>query len=125
MDRVEQHILAHYAEPLQLDDLAHAVYLSPYYISRLFQRELGTTFLKYLTGVRMRHAREMLVSTPLPVDLVAHRVGYASARRFRTIFRRHHGCTPTDFRRRGKDADLRVAPEARSDAKRLAVSQAG
>lgn len=95
---VESHIRAHHAEDLRLATLASAVYVSPYYISHLFQRELGTTFLKYLTGVRMQRARELLAGTDLPVDVVSAQVGYASSKRFRTLFKRTFKVTPTEYR---------------------------
>lgn len=96
---VEQYIRDHYAEDLRLTTVAEAVYVSPFYISHLFQRELGTTFLRYLTGVRMRHARQLLAQTNLPVEAIADRVGYCSPKRFRVLFKRTFNVTPTEYRR--------------------------
>lgn len=96
---VEQYIQAHYAEDLRLSTVAEAVYVSPFYISHLFQRELGTTFLRYLTGVRMRHGRQLLAQTSLPVEAIADRLGYSSPKRFRVLFKRTFNVTPTDYRR--------------------------
>ncbi|PZF81092.1 helix-turn-helix transcriptional regulator [Jiangella anatolica] len=97
---VEEHIKAHYAEDLRLATVAEAVYLSPHYISHLFQRELGTTFLQYRTSVRMGHARQLLSSTELPIEAVSCRVGYYSPKRFRDVFKRTFSVTPTEYRQR-------------------------
>ncbi|UWP85305.1 helix-turn-helix transcriptional regulator [Dactylosporangium fulvum] len=100
---VEQYIRDHYAEDLRLSTVASTVYVSPFYISHLFQRELGTTFLRYLTGVRMHHARQLLAQTKLPVEAIADRVGYCSPKRFRVLFKRTFNVTPTEYRRQYSD----------------------
>ncbi len=95
---VEEYLEQHFAEDLRLGAVAAEVFVSPYYISHLFQREKGTTFLKYLTSLRMQHARELLSETSLPVDVVASRTGYPSSKRFRTLFKRTFTVTPTEYR---------------------------
>jgi AraC-like DNA-binding protein len=95
---VEQYIKDHHAEDLRLSTLAAGVFVSPYYISHLFQRELGTTFLKYLTGVRLQHARKLLAETDIAVEVISVRVGYVSSKWFRTMFKRTFKVTPTEYR---------------------------
>lgn len=95
---VESYIQQHHAADLRLSTVASGVYVSPFYISHLFQREMGTTFLKYLTGVRMQHARQLLTESELPVEVISMRVGYASPKRFRTLFKRTFSMTPTEYR---------------------------
>jgi AraC-like DNA-binding protein len=96
---VERYIQDHYADDLRLVTVSEAVFVSPYYISHLFQRELGTTFLKYLTAVRMRHGRRLLSDTDLPVEVVAEQVGYQAPKRFRELFKRTFQVTPSEYRR--------------------------
>ncbi|GAA3310211.1 hypothetical protein GCM10020219_015450 [Nonomuraea dietziae] len=81
--------------------MAEAVCASPFYISHLFAEERRTTFLRHLTGLRLRHARRLLTTTALPVDVIAARTGYPSAKALRGAFRRHVGCSPTEYRRAG------------------------
>ena len=96
---VEQYIKDHFDEDLRLATVARAVAVSPYYISHLFQRERGTTFLKYLTSVRLQHGRRLLVETNLPIEAIAQRVGYGAAKRFRELFKRMFHMTPSECRR--------------------------
>ncbi|WP_432970484.1 helix-turn-helix domain-containing protein [Dactylosporangium sp. CA-233914] len=96
---VEQYIRDHFAENLRLATVGRAVAVSPYYISHLFQRKRDTTFLKYLTSVRMQHGRRFLVETDLPVEAIAERVGYSAAKRFREVFKRTYHLTPSEYRR--------------------------
>ncbi|WP_146605073.1 helix-turn-helix transcriptional regulator [Jiangella anatolica] len=105
---VERYIQDHYADDLRLVTVSEAVFVSPYYISHLFQRELGTTFLKYLTAVRMRHGRRLLAETDLPVELIAEQVGYQAPKRFRELFKRTFHVTPSEYRRQVAAPALRA-----------------
>jgi AraC-like DNA-binding protein/GGDEF domain-containing protein len=95
---VETYIHEYYAEDLSLTKVAQAVFVSPFYISHLFHRELDTTFLRYLTAIRIARARQLLLSTSLQVSEIGVLVGYGTAKNFRCAFKRVVGSTPTEFR---------------------------
>ncbi|HEX4813098.1 MAG TPA: AraC family transcriptional regulator [Nonomuraea sp.] len=96
----ESYLAEHFTDPgLRLTTVAAAISASPYYISHLFAQERGTTFLRHLTGLRLRHARHLLAGTALPIDAVAVRSGYLTGKALREVFKRHLGCTPTAYRR--------------------------
>lgn len=95
---VEAYIQEHYAENLSLTKVAQAVFVSPFYISHLFHRELDTTFLKYLTAIRIAKARQLLLGTTLQVSEIGALVGYRTPKNFRCAFKRVVGVTPTEFR---------------------------
>ena len=97
---VEAYIQEHYAEDLSLTRVAQAVYVSPFYISHLFHRELDTTFLKYLTAIRIAKARQLLLGTSLQVSEIGALVGYGTPKNFRCAFKRVVGVTPSEFRAR-------------------------
>ncbi|MFI7130251.1 helix-turn-helix domain-containing protein [Nonomuraea sp. NPDC050153] len=98
----EAYLAEHYTDPgLRLATVAEAVSASPYYISHLFAEERRTTFLRHLTGLRLRHARRLLSTSALPVDVIAAHTGYPTAKALRSAFRRHVGCSPTEYRRAG------------------------
>ncbi|MBX9471922.1 helix-turn-helix domain-containing protein [Microcella sp.] len=101
MNAVETYLRQNYASAeLQLSDVAKAVHASPFYISHLFQREMQTTFLKYVTNLRTEHGRRLLETTDLPIEVIAHGVGYGSARRFRELFKKSTGLSPREYRER-------------------------
>lgn len=94
-----QQIEAAHAEALSLEDLAAHVATSPYHFLRLFRRELGLTPHQYLIRTRLRHALQLLRTTPLSVTEVAFEVGFTDLSNFMRTFRRHVGMTPEAFRR--------------------------
>lgn len=87
-----------YAElDLTLDDVAEAVGTSPRQLQRVFAEYAGEDFRSYLLRVRMRHAHRLLSRepNPLPVRLVAPRVGYRQASGLRQAFVRFYGHNPS------------------------------
>ena len=74
--------------------------------ARSLRRNLASTGFTYqslLDEEQFALAQQYLLSTQLTVDAVAGRLGYASARSFRTAFRRWAGCTPQAFRESNAD----------------------
>ena len=93
------HLNHHYAEPLKLDSLAAMEYLSASRYSALFRQIMGLSPQQYLIDLRLRNAREMLLSTDLSITEVARSVGYDDALYFSRLFRRHLGASPSEVRR--------------------------
>ena len=87
-------IQKHYAEDLSVQDIADAVSLSRYHLSRLFKEATGVTLLACLNDVRMKKARELLEQGDLTVSEVALRVGFRSASYFDKKFKQFYGCSP-------------------------------
>lgn len=90
----------HYASDLSLDEVALHAGVSPHYLSKLFKKETGTGFVEYLTGVRVREAKELLTSSDKPVKEIGILVGYADQNYFSRIFKKQAGCSPTEFKER-------------------------
>lgn len=91
-------IEARYAEPISLDDMAHAAYLSRSHCCALFQRALNTTPITYRNARRLSEARHMLRTTHCTIQEIAYRVGFSSVQEFNRLFRRESGQTPSEFR---------------------------
>ncbi len=94
------YIDAHYADPdISLSQVAAQALLSPTYFSVVFGREVGETFIEYLTSVRIRKAIELLRSTSLTSNEIAYRIGYQNPHYFYSVFRKVVGQPPNEFRR--------------------------
>jgi two-component system response regulator YesN len=94
------YIETHYADPdISLSQVAAQVLLSPTYFSVVFGREVGETFIEYLTRVRIRKAIELLRSTSLTSSEIGYQIGYQNPRYFYSVFRKVVGQPPTEFRR--------------------------
>jgi two-component system response regulator YesN len=97
------YIQKNYRQEVSLTDVARVIYLNPQYFSRVFRREMGMTFVDYLTKVRMEKAKELLMGTDLPVSAIAREVGYPDANYFSRLFKKKEHVSPTEYRQsRGK-----------------------
>ena len=90
----------HYAEPITLDQVAAAMGISPYHLSRVFSQESDFSLFGYLANVRLTKARQLLLEESLSVADVAYAVGYASPNYFAKVFRKAYGFPPSQARRR-------------------------
>jgi two-component system response regulator YesN len=98
--KARSYIDTHYADPdISLSQVAAQVLLSPTYFSVIFGREVGETFIDYLTRVRIRKAMELLRSTSLTSSEIGYQIGYQNPRYFYSVFRKVVGRPPTEFRR--------------------------
>jgi transcriptional regulator GlxA family with amidase domain len=93
------------ARPLSVRDLARHARVSERTVARRFVEETGLPPLRWLLGVRIQRARELIETADLSVDQVAERCGVGTAANFRLHFRRIVGTTPTAYRRafRGRE----------------------
>ncbi|RKP53829.1 response regulator [Cohnella endophytica] len=101
VQRVMDYVDKHYMDEIAIGSLAGELNVTPNYLSTLFHKRNGVTFVKYLTNTRMLKAKELLVMKPdLKVQEVAQAVGYFSSRHFTKLFLEHFKCYPSDIRER-------------------------
>jgi transcriptional regulator GlxA family with amidase domain len=81
-----------------LHDIAVRAAVSVRTLNRRFQAETGQTPMQWLTGVRVRHAQQLLESTAYGVERVGREVGFTSPANFREQFRRLTGVAPMNYR---------------------------
>jgi len=86
----------HFANTLDLDNMAGEASFSKFHFIRLFKNIYGQTPHKYLTKVRMGHAKLML-SEHVSVTDVCFAVGFDSLSSFTALFKKHTGLTPSAF----------------------------
>jgi AraC-like DNA-binding protein len=88
------------AEPVTLADCAAEAGLSPWHLLRAFRDAFGETPREFLTRLRIERARHLLTVTGRSVTDVCLDVGFSSLGTFSTLFKRHVGDSPAQFRRR-------------------------
>lgn len=86
-----------YGKDFGLNEMAEMIGLNNTYLSILFKAEVGTTFIKYLTKVRIEHAKELLLEG-YKVNKVSAMVGYNNYHYFCNIFKREEGVTPMEYK---------------------------
>ncbi|GIO62089.1 response regulator transcription factor [Paenibacillus cineris] len=99
VQEAEKMIRTRYAENLSLQSVAAAVHVTPIWLSKLYKKEKGRTFIEELTNVRIARAKEMLGDTKYKIYQVSHQVGYKDPVHFTKLFKKLVGVTPKEFRR--------------------------
>lgn len=113
LNRVLDHISAHLAENLTLEELAEVANFSPYHFHRLFSAWMGETLGDFLRRRRLEwSAHALLADRRETVLATALDCGFASGEVFARAFRQHFGMTPTDWRN-GGDTQWRKTQQAR------------
>lgn len=111
MIRARSFLESHFNEPLALTDIAHALKVSPFYLSHVFSKESDFSLFGYLTALRMNRARDLLAQGTLNVSEVATAVGYDNSHYFAKIFRQHFGHAPISTLHAALDPFARRAKE--------------
>ncbi|HEV2803035.1 MAG TPA: AraC family transcriptional regulator [Pyrinomonadaceae bacterium] len=97
--QVVEYINEHLEQDLTLSEIAAAVGMNPYHLSRAFKQEMGSAPHQYVIKRRVERAKVLLAETELTIIEVAFKVGFQSQSHFTNIFRRFTGVTPKAFRR--------------------------
>ncbi len=96
VQQVRHYLDEHYAEPVSLIELAQLAGLSPYYIHRVFEREVGLPPHAYLESVRIRQAQRQL-SQGESIAQVAASLGFSDQSHLTRRFTRLLGITPGQY----------------------------
>ena len=92
--RTKELLVRDLANPPTLEMLGQEVGCSPFYLSRIFSREVGLTIPQFLRNARMERAAELLRSGRYNVTEAATEVGYSSLSHFSKAFCETIGCCP-------------------------------
>ena len=83
---------------ISLDSAGEALGMSPSYIGLVFRKVGGTSFLKYLTDIRMEEAKRLLRTTDLTLKEIGRLVGIENQNTLIRTFKKAEGVTPGQYR---------------------------
>jgi AraC-like DNA-binding protein len=102
-----ERVAASLGDGWSLARLAHEAGYSNEHLRRLSRRQVGRSPMHQVTYLRMRRAAQLLASTELTVQAIAHEVGYQNPFVFSNAFTRWIGWRPSEFRRNGGNGHAR------------------
>lgn len=111
LDAAMRFMMEHYAEDIDLAEVAQHCGLAPQAFSRLFKRQTGHTFARYLVLTRIYAACTLLTQSHRPVTDICFEVGFNNIANFNRQFFKVCGRTPSVYRRSAQ----KVGTEARVD----------
>ncbi len=98
LKKAQDYVLGNFSdEGLSIQKVADYLHISQSYLSMIFKKETGETFLKYLVGVRLNAAIELLQGAYKTAE-IAERVGYPDISYFSYFFKKNFGMSPREYR---------------------------
>ncbi|MBQ7956139.1 MAG: helix-turn-helix domain-containing protein [Lachnospiraceae bacterium] len=100
VEQIVSYFEDHYAEKISLDQIAENMYLSPFYISKIFKSETGDAPIRHLINIRLEKAKELLEKGwGGSIQEVAAEVGYDDAYHFSKLFKKRYGMSPSQVKK--------------------------
>jgi AraC-like DNA-binding protein/ligand-binding sensor protein len=94
----KQFVLLHAEQPITLSAVAQHVNVSRFHFCKIFKKATGMTFTEYVSRVRLEKAKTLLADSSVRVSEVVYAAGFGSIPRFNSVFKRHVGMAPTEYR---------------------------
>ena len=99
MYKIVDYINAHFGDNmLSLEAIAEHFHITPQYLSTLFKKNMGETYSVYIQKLRLEQAKELTISTRLPLGAIAERCGFSNYLGLSRVFQKHMGMSPGAFR---------------------------
>ena len=97
--KAKKYIEENYADQnTTLTTVAEAVAMSPNHFSAIFSHECKTTFIEYLTDVRIEKAKKLMKETDMKGYDIAYECGFSDPHYFSYIFKKNTGLSPREFK---------------------------
>ena len=97
--KAKKYIEENYADQnTTLTTVAEAVCLSPNHFSTIFSQECKTTFIEYLTNVRLENAKRLMRETDMKGYDIAYECGFSDPHYFSYIFKKNTGLSPREYK---------------------------
>ena len=99
IESAKEYINKNYSNPnLSVEVICSQLHVSPTYFSTLFKKGTGSSFINYLTSVRLDEAVKLLNTTDYKSYIIAEKVGYPEANYFSYVFKKKFGVSPSKYR---------------------------
>jgi len=99
-DAIRADMMKNLARTISLGDIARRAGMSRFAFIRKFKRLTGRTPMEDLRLIRLNEARNLILSTGLPLKAIAPAVGIGDEYQLSKLFRRHFGNSPREMRSR-------------------------
>lgn len=98
VNNILTYIEKNYNRNINVEELAHIVFLHPNYFIRFFKKHIGCSPIGYINKVRLEKTKSLLESTDLTVSEIAVNTGYNDISHYSKTFKKHIGFSPMEYR---------------------------
>ena len=99
---VEKYLKENFQKQISMGDISDKLGFAPDYLSHLFKKYHGESPVRYLTGLRINYAKQLLIRQPdLEVAVIGEMSGYPDTVYFSKVFKKNTGMWPSQYRAEG------------------------
>ncbi|WP_188456608.1 response regulator [Virgibacillus oceani] len=95
--KAKKYVRENFQQAITLEETAAHVNLSPNYFSNMFKREFGSTFIDYVTKVRLQKAKELIEGNNYSLKEISYMIGYKDPNYFSRVFKKQFLVSPKRF----------------------------
>lgn len=99
VEKIKRYIEENCCKELSRETIGQYAYLSPGYAAKLFKQETGYSLRDYTNECKLERAKHLLAEGKKNVSEVAASVGFDNFSYFSTLFKKHTGCSPSEYMR--------------------------
>lgn len=106
VEDVKNRIAYCYAEPINIELLANAFFISVSHLQHLFKAQTGMTIIDYVNKTRVENSCRLLETTDYHISAISEKVGIFDYNYFSRLFKKYIGITPTQYRKKSHNNTL-------------------
>lgn len=96
--KIQTYIEKHFQDKHSVDALANKVALGRRSFERRFKQATNNSVLEYILRIKVEAAKRNFENSDKNINEVMYTVGYSDIKSFRTIFKKHTGLTPIEYK---------------------------
>ena len=96
--RIVYYVNVNFSKDLSVKEIGSQFGLTPNYLSQIFKKETGMSFVNYLNNLRIEKACGLLRNSDIKIAEVANQIGYNDNQYFYRVFKKYTGKTPIEYR---------------------------
>lgn len=97
--RIINYVKENFNNDISLTKVAEKEYLTPQYLSKFFEKNMGINFLTYVNKIRLQHALDDLINTENSITDIAFNSGFPNVKSFISVFKLAYNQTPSIYRK--------------------------
>lgn len=98
--KVMSYIKNNLNDSININELSKIAGYSPTHLIRIFKEQTGYTPLQFSLWNKMNLAVGLLENTTTPISEIIEKIGFFDASHFSRTFKRFHGCSPSEYRKK-------------------------
>ena len=95
---ISNYIQHHLSEPVDIEALAKAMFMSRTYLAAKFKKETGSTLTDFILKEKTEEAKRLLRYTDKHLTSISAYLGFSSQSHFSRTFKKYTGKTPLEYR---------------------------